>query len=154
MVESVRIEEATAAGEPATARTLSDRAKAKAQAVPVGTAVVAACVIGLFIAGLPLLAFGVLVAALGSLEAFIWADARGLSGFKRIFAVIGFLLVLPCGAVATVALLLGLSFAFNFIKMVLLLAFLGVLIWALVSLPFHAVGSLLNRRARQRGTRQ
>lgn len=136
-------EDATSA-EPEEAAGLRDRTKARA--VSVGTAVMAACIIGLFIAGQPLLAFGVLVAALGALEAFVWADTRGLSGFKCLVSMIGYLLVLPLGAVATVAILLGLSFTFNLIRLALVLALVALATWGLATLPFHAVRSLVRKR--------
>jgi hypothetical protein len=126
---------------------LSEREKARA--VTVGTVLTAACIIGLFIAGEFLLAFGVLVAVAGALEAYIWADARGLSGFKRIFAMLGFLLVLPLGVVATAAMLLGLSLAFNLIRLALVLALVALLTWGLATLPFYVVRTLVSKRYRR-----
>ena len=145
----MRSEESTSA-DPSETSTLSDRAKA--QAVPVAAVVTAASVLGLFLAGQLFLAFAILVIALCALEAFIWADTRdfhGFGGFKFIFAMVGSLLLVPFGIVATLAILLGLNSAFNLIRLVLLVAFLVLLIWGLATLPFHVVRSLLRKRAQK-----
>lgn len=140
---------------PAEARTLSDRAKA--QAFPVAAVVTAASLLVLFLVGRPLLAFGILVTALCAFEAFVWADTRGFrgsSGLKFILTMVGSVLLLPLGIVATVAILLGLSLVFNLIQLALLVAFLALLIWGVATVPFHMVRSLLRKRARKQCTRE